>query len=132
MAKKILCVDDDEGLREQYFQVLGSLGYKIELAENGIDFGCKIGETSFDLLIIDINMPELDGIKALKMLFFSKKIPQLRVIVISGALSLAIESQLKQWHVPYLEKPVSFSDLKEQIEAAWAQLPPALNPGFRL
>jgi CheY-like chemotaxis protein len=63
---KILIVDDEKGLRIGTKRLLEGEGYVVETAENGYD-GIKLGTTTeFDLAIIDLKMPDIDGIQVMK------------------------------------------------------------------
>ncbi len=62
MARKLLIVDDSAAVRQSISYVLEQAGYEIEEASDGMDGVGKLEEGSFDLIITDINMPNLDGI----------------------------------------------------------------------
>jgi CheY-like chemotaxis protein len=81
---RILVIDDDQAIRSVVTLLLERNGHQIVVAENGRR-GLKILEADdFDLLIIDIFMPEMDGLETIRVLRRSK--PQLPVIVMSGAM----------------------------------------------
>jgi DNA-binding response OmpR family regulator len=60
--RKILVVDDEETVRDFCRTLLTEAGYQVEIAVNGLDALDKLKDSTFDLVITDINMPELDGI----------------------------------------------------------------------
>lgn len=60
--KKVLVIDDDEYVREACHEVLALSGYAVESARDGFEALKKIEESSYDLVIVDINMPMVDGI----------------------------------------------------------------------
>ena len=63
MAQKtILAIDDSLTIRELVCFVLGNAGYKVVLAEDGIDGLEQLGRCQPDLIITDVNMPRLDGL----------------------------------------------------------------------
>lgn len=62
MTKTILTVDDSKSIREMVRFVLEPLGYNMVEAEDGIDGLDKLASNSIDLVITDLNMPNLDGI----------------------------------------------------------------------
>ncbi len=62
MSKKILIVDEDRLIRESYQEVLKSEGYEVEAALDGREGLNKIIENSYDLVLLDIMLPKLDGI----------------------------------------------------------------------
>ena len=68
MAKHILVVDDDEYIRELYEEVLKDAGYTVDIAVDGQDGYDKIKATPYDLVMLDIMMPKMDGVQLLKKL----------------------------------------------------------------
>lgn len=64
--KKILIVDDEEGIRFLYKEELEEEGFKVELANNGKEALEKLSLFRPDLVTLDIKMPVMDGIEALK------------------------------------------------------------------
>jgi CheY-like chemotaxis protein len=68
MNKKILVVDDDLYLRELYQEVLRSEGYDVETAEDGEMGLAKLHIGGFDLVILDVMLPKLDGAGILEAL----------------------------------------------------------------
>ena len=65
MSKKILIIDDDLYIRELYIEVLKDAGYEITQAIDGKEGLNKILQGGFDLILLDVMMPELDGIQVL-------------------------------------------------------------------
>ncbi len=66
MAQKILVVEDDEFLRELYDELLKGEGYEVSLAEEGEQGLTKITEGGFDLVLLDIMLPKMDGLEILR------------------------------------------------------------------
>ncbi len=64
-SKVILVADDEENLRILYAEELGDEGYRVILAQNGKEAIEAINRISFDLIILDIVMPMMDGMEAL-------------------------------------------------------------------
>jgi two-component system, chemotaxis family, chemotaxis protein CheY len=62
MAKTVLVVDDSSAIRESVSYVLDQAGYGVVQAQDGLDGLSKLDGTQFDLVITDVNMPNLDGI----------------------------------------------------------------------
>jgi CheY-like chemotaxis protein len=62
MAKKVMVVDDDLYIRELYVEVLKDEGYTVESATNGEEALNKLKEGGYDLILLDIMMPKLDGL----------------------------------------------------------------------
>ncbi|MBE7637710.1 response regulator [Sneathiella sp. P13V-1] len=68
MAKKILAVDDSKTMRDMVSFTLKGAGYEVVEAEDGLVALDTIGSNSVDLVITDINMPNMDGIGLVKAL----------------------------------------------------------------
>lgn len=68
MAKVALTVDDSKTMREMVSFTLKNAGFEVIEAEDGVDALAKVGETPLDLIITDINMPNMDGIELIKNL----------------------------------------------------------------
>jgi CheY-like chemotaxis protein len=66
MAKRILVVEDDSFLRDLYVEVLKSEGYDTEFAVDGEDGLTKITAGGYDLVLLDIMLPKMDGLTILK------------------------------------------------------------------
>jgi CheY-like chemotaxis protein len=68
MAKRILFVDDDLYIRDAYEEVLKSEGYDVDTAINGEEGLAKLKVGGYDLVLLDVMMPTLDGIGVLEEL----------------------------------------------------------------
>lgn len=68
MAQRILVIDDDLFIRELYIDVLRSKGYDVDSAVNGEEGLAKLKKGGYDLALLDVMMPGLDGLGVLKEL----------------------------------------------------------------
>ena len=68
MSKKALIADDSVTMRKMVMMTLEQEGFEVVAAENGVDALEKIGDSKLDVMIVDINMPEMDGITLIKEL----------------------------------------------------------------
>lgn len=71
--KKILIVDDEENIRFLYKEELEDVGYNVDLASNALEAEAKLLENKFDLIILDIKMPGMNGVEFLKKLRLTDK-----------------------------------------------------------
>jgi CheY-like chemotaxis protein len=78
----ILVVDDEPNIRQFLRSALEGAGYEVSEAANGKEAMAQIRRMTFDLAIIDLVMPEQDGLETLRIL--KREFPVLRTIVISG------------------------------------------------
>jgi two-component system chemotaxis response regulator CheY len=81
--KKVLVVDDAATVRMYHKKILESAGFAVEEAVNGLEALEKALVNDYDLYIIDINMPKLDGYSFVKRLRESESIRQSPVIMVS-------------------------------------------------
>jgi len=90
--KRILIVDDAATVRMYHRSILEAAGYTVDEAINGIEALEKALKTSFDLFVVDINMPKLDGYGFLRELR-SQDIPQVPAIMISTEADASDQTQ---------------------------------------
>lgn len=64
--KKILVVDDEANIRELYKVEFEEMGYEVTTASDGVQALAAIGKTKFDLVTLDMRMPDMDGIETLR------------------------------------------------------------------
>jgi len=111
MKPKILVVDDEHSHRQMIEAVLSAEGYEIAQADNGQAAIDAVADKFYDLLIMDIRMPKLGGIEALKKI---KKIsPGIPIIIMTAYASVgtAVDA-LKSGASDYLAKPLDIEELK--------------------
>ena len=105
IAGHILIVDDEATLRQMMARTLQRAGYEVTTAVNGKDGIALVSEHSFDLLYLDIRMPEMNGLDTLKIVH--EKFPELPVILFTAQPDLhsAVEA-LRRGATDYLLKPL--------------------------
>lgn len=115
----ILLVEDMKGVRDSLDLILSSSGHNIELAENGKLGIEKIKDNTYDLIITDILMPEIDGAEVI--IYAKQKDSKQKVLAISaGGNGISADQALElasQKADDILEKPFSKDDLIEKINA---------------
>ncbi|HEX9614300.1 MAG TPA: response regulator, partial [Bacteroidota bacterium] len=114
MAARILIVDDEQIIRESLVFVLRKEGYEVEEASNGMAGLRKHEERPFDIVITDIEMPELRGIDLLERI--TQRTPQTFVMIITAFASIETAIQaLRKGAFDYILKPVEFDDLLHRV-----------------
>ncbi len=127
MATKILSVDDEldlEILLTQYFRRQIRKGeYEFTFAHNGLEALQKMLETpDFDIILSDINMPEMDGLTLLAKVNELKK-PALKCIMVSAYGDMDnIRSAMNKGAFDFATKPIDLEDLSHSIEKAIEQI----------
>ena len=111
--KTILLVEDDKNQLLLYKQELSHEGYNIITAEDGQEAVKKVKEHTPDLIVMDINMPKMNGIESLgKILSDHKKIP----IIINTAYS-SYKDDFMSWSADaYIIKSSDLKELKDKIK----------------
>jgi two-component system response regulator PilR (NtrC family) len=110
MAESILIVDDEDIIRESLSFVLSKEGYRVREAPNGLAALEILKEDSIDLVVTDLEMPEMKGIELLEQV--SRFSPETLVVIITayGSIDTAIQA-LRKGAVDYILKPVEFDEL---------------------
>lgn len=110
--KKILVVDDMNTVRMYHRQILFQAGFQIEEACNGMEGLEKAMQDHFDLALVDVNMPKMDGYRMIQELRANEETRHLLTIMISTeAKPLDREKAWLAGANFYLVKPVSPADL---------------------
>ncbi|WP_152524870.1 response regulator transcription factor [Clostridium sp. Ade.TY] len=115
MMEKILVVEDDKKINELIVEFLKSEGYSVVGSYDGIDGFSKFKEDEFDLVILDVMMPKLDGYEVCKLIREISNVP----IIFLTALS-ETSDEIKGFDVmadDYVTKPFSFNVLIKRVEA---------------
>lgn len=115
-SKRILVVDDDESIRELCGLVLRTAGYEIETAVHGADGLERLKSARFDMVITDINMPELDGIE-----FYTaavREVPSMNgmFLFMTGAATEEQTEIIFSMDLKLLEKPFTINNLLGAVE----------------
>ena len=106
MFTSVLVVDDDPLNRAMLSMSLGTAGYEVTEAENGLDAIEILGRHSFDVVLTDIEMPEMDGYGLLRHRHGDDRLKAIPFIVISGVDEMAsIIECIKLGAEDYLPKP---------------------------
>jgi DNA-binding NtrC family response regulator len=102
---KILVVDDEEVVRLSYFRSLSGERCKVELAESGSVALQAMTKQAFDVVLLDLRMPEMDGLVVLKHM--KESWPDSEVVVITGYPAIDTAKQaVAMGAYAYLAKPV--------------------------
>jgi two-component system, OmpR family, response regulator VanR len=115
MNKSILVVEDDAYIQELIVEFLKTQDYDVELANDGIEAIEKFKDNNYDLIILDIMLPNLDGYSVCKMIRNTSKVP----IIFLTALGDE-KDEVKGFELQaddYITKPFSFNILIKRVEA---------------
>ena len=112
--KKILIVDDDEGIRKNLTDVLSEAGYETRQASTGKDAVDMAADDDFDVVLLDLIMPKMSGSDVLVEL--KRVSPRSKVIMITAFASIenAVDA-MKRGAADYLSKPFKVDDLLMRV-----------------
>ena len=117
LEDRILVADDEQSMREFLDIMLKREGYKVTLASHGEEVSKLIDKDIFDLVLLDIRMPKIDGIAVLKKIKATS--PETIVIMITAYASAdtAIKA-MKEGAYDYITKPFKVDEIKVIIKNA--------------
>jgi len=119
-AIKILIVDDDEAIREMLIEALTlnrDRPYLIEEASNGIEATIKLGTYRPDLLILDIFMPEMDGLEVCRIIKNEVELSDMQVIVSTGYPDhTKLNEMAKMGFTNVISKPFDLMEFVKRVE----------------
>ncbi len=113
----LLIVDDSRVIRRMMHKILSSCGYTIVEAKNGAEAIQKVAELEVDLMLLDMQMPDMSGLDALKQIKQDEKNFHLPVFMISSTLDIEVmRDAYKAGVLDYFKKPFSPEELKLKVE----------------
>lgn len=122
--KRILVAEDNPASMEFLVELLTSNGYDVVQATNGQEALQKIAVSSPDLVLLDIQMPGLDGYSVLRSVRGDAKLAGLRVVAFTAyAMPGDREKALAAGFDGYITKPIRAAALRVEIEQLLAQGP---------
>jgi CheY-like chemotaxis protein len=121
----ILVVEDDSAIRRLVKMVLDRNGYKVEVAADGLEAVLKLGLTDFDVIILDLMMPNLDGFSFIETLSANEPHRLDRIIVTSAASPGVIRERMRGKPFDILPKPFDINDLAKRVQACIQAQPEA-------
>jgi DNA-binding NtrC family response regulator len=120
MEKNILVVDDEKNIRTTLQQVLAASGYKVETGVNGEDGLSRLAESHFDIVLLDMKLPGIDGIEVLRQMRHKAVDTPVVMITAYGTVESAVEA-MKLGAVDYIRKPFSPEQIRDIVKRVLAR-----------
>jgi len=118
-SSKVLVADDEPGIRSLIEDALSRYGHEVQCVENGVDAIKALSNNSFDVVFLDIRMPNGDGLTALKEI--RSLWPNLSVVMITGCgQPEMIDKSMDLGSLACLVKPFSMRDVLGMLDVAMA------------
>lgn len=113
-TSRILIVDDEKNIRLTMSQALKPLGYEVSTAVNGEDALQQLAEWAFDLILLDLKMPGMDGMDVVRSVVELR--PDIKIIIVSahGTVEKAVEA-MKLGAVDFIQKPLTPNEIRELV-----------------
>jgi len=120
---RVLIAEDQDQMRNTLSRVLNLEGFEVVVASNGLKaLDAALGPDPFDLLLLDVNMPEMDGFEVLEKIRKTPELEGLPVIMVTGHVDSASVMRGVELKVnEYLVKPYKINDLMNRVNRC---LPP--------
>ena len=117
MKGKILVVDDEAVTLQSVGAILSLEGYDVQTVSNGKEALELLQPNSFDLMLLDLKMPDMDGVEVMHSA--AKQVPEIQIIFLTGhgSMESAIDALHYQVH-DYLIKPVNPQDMLTSVASA--------------
>ena len=118
IGAKILLVDDEKVFTKNMSGLLTKRGYRVMAVNSGEDAVTSVKKEKFDVVVLDIKMPGMDGIATLREIKELGVLAQTLILTGHGSIDTAMEA-IKLGAYDYLKKPCEINELVEKIEGAW-------------
>lgn len=119
---KILIADDNPVNQILANRALTKLGYKPAIVGNGLEVVDMLSHTEFDLILMDVQMPEMDGFQATKTIRQTLKIQPWIIAVTANAMQSDRKECIEAGMNDYISKPINFDALVKALETASKEL----------
>ena len=116
----LLLVDDEEVFTTNMSRLLTSRGYQVTTVNNGEEALAALKEKPFDVMVLDLKMPVMDGITTLHNVKDLGLLTEVLVLTGHGSMDTAFRA-IDMGAYDYLTKPCEITELVSKIEAAYAR-----------
>ena len=118
IGSKILLVDDEAVFTQNMTRLLANRGYRVTAVNSGDNAIKALEKETFDVVVLDLKMPGMDGITTLKEIKKLDLFTETLILTGHGSIDTALEA-IKLGAYDYLTKPCEVDELVVKIEGAW-------------
>ncbi len=118
MKPRVLIVDDEKEFVESLSERLALRECDVQTSLDGADAIEKIKQTNFDVVILDVAMPNMDGVETLRRIKGIKPLTEVIMLTGQGTVETAVEG-MQLGAMDYVMKPCSTPDLLEKIQKGY-------------
>ena len=117
MKKSVLVVDDEQGFRDLFVFLLEPLGLEVTCVRNGKEAVQKVEEKAYDLILMDVHMPEMNGIVALKKIRTLRPNQKVAIFSSGSDSAYALEKEaVENGAIECLLKPVELKEMERILD----------------
>jgi DNA-binding NtrC family response regulator len=120
IGSKILLVDDEIVFTQNMSKLLSNRGYRVTSVNSGDNAIKALEKENFDVVVLDLKMPGMDGITTLKEIKKLELFTETLILTGHGSIDTALEA-IKMGAYDYLTKPCEIDELVAKIEGAWGR-----------
>jgi DNA-binding NtrC family response regulator len=117
---RVLLVDDETIFTKNMSKLLKNRGYAVTAANSGDAAIRELEQNPFDVIVLDLKMPGMDGITTLKEIMKLGLFTETLILTGHGSIDSALEA-MKLGAFDYLTKPCEIDELVTKIESAWGK-----------
>jgi signal transduction histidine kinase/ligand-binding sensor domain-containing protein/CheY-like chemotaxis protein/HPt (histidine-containing phosphotransfer) domain-containing protein len=127
---RILLAEDNAVNQKVALQILKQMGYRADVVANGLEILSALDRQPYDVLLTDIQMPEMDGLEATRQICktWQKQERPIIVAMTAGAMEGDKEKCLEAGMDDYISKPINIQQLQSVLERCYTKLPKAILP----
>jgi DNA-binding NtrC family response regulator len=116
----ILLVDDEVVFTTNMSRLLTSRGYQVTTVKNGEEAIAALKQKPFDVMVLDLKMPVMDGITTLQQMKALNQLTEVLILTGHGSMDTAFQA-IEMGAYDYVTKPCEVTELVSKIEAAHAR-----------
>lgn len=119
-SRRVLVVDDEENILTLLQEVLVDAGYQVDGAADGSDALEKVRNNSFDVMLVDLRLPRMDGMEVLRTAKTLR--PHLSVIMMTGDVNLqSVINSIRHGACDFIAKPFNLEETVAAVNRGWVR-----------